>query len=254
MSTGIKRIKVCLNGRRSRQEHPAVPLAPRDVAAAAAAAVEAGAEAVHVHVRGADGAETLVAEDIGAAVRAVRETCPSTPVGVSTGLWITDGDTVAREAILSDWLGLSDAARPDFASVNVFEPGWAKVRDQMIDAGIAVEAGLFTVADAEALAADAGNRDWLRVLVEIVDVPPERAVIEADRILRRLDELEVAAPRLVHGFNTTCWPLIAHAGALGLPTRIGLEDITAAPEGGPVRDNADLVRHALRMWDDSARQ
>lgn len=229
-----------------------MPLSPRDVAVAAAAAVAAGAEAVHVHVRGADGAETLVAEDIAAAVRAVRETCPSTPVGVSTGLWITDGDTAARESALSDWQSLSDATRPDFASVNVFEPGWAKVRDQLIDAGIAVEAGLFTVADAEALAADAGNRDWLRVLVEIVDAPPERAVVEADRILRRLDELEVSAPRLVHGFNTTCWPLIAHAGSLGLPTRIGLEDITADSGGSSVRDNAELVRHALQLWDDSA--
>jgi uncharacterized protein (DUF849 family) len=34
---------------------------------------------------------------------------------------------------------------------------------------------------------------------------------------------------------------------LGLPTRIGLEDITVGPAGEPVADNADLVRRALSV-------
>ena len=49
-----------------------MPLTPAEVAASAAAAVEAGAEAVHVHPRGADGAESLEAGDIAAAVAALR--------------------------------------------------------------------------------------------------------------------------------------------------------------------------------------
>lgn len=252
MSTGVQRIKVCLNGRRGRDEHPAVPLSPHEVAVAAAEAVDAGAEAVHVHVRGPDGAETLRVDDIGASVRAVRAACPGTPIGVTTGLWVTDGDNTARAAALAHWPSLSDTDRPDFASVNVFEPGWAGVRDQLVDAGIAVEAGLFTVADAEALAADPGRNDWLRVLVEIIDVPPERAAAEADRILRRLDELQVEPSRLVHGFNATCWPLITHSGSLGLATRIGLEDTITGSDGGPVGGNGELVRQAIRLWDAAA--
>jgi uncharacterized protein (DUF849 family) len=41
---------------------------------------------------------------------------------------------------------------------------------------------------------------------------------------------------------------VAHAGRLGLPTRIGLEDTTVGPAGEPVTDNADLVRRALTVW------
>jgi uncharacterized protein (DUF849 family) len=121
----IERLKVCLNGERGREDHPSVPLAPAELAASAAAAVDAGAEAVHLHPRGADGDESLLAADVGAAVRAVRQACPGTPVGVSTGLWITGGDPAARHTAVAAWADLSAAARPDFASVNLSEAGWA---------------------------------------------------------------------------------------------------------------------------------
>jgi uncharacterized protein (DUF849 family) len=85
----VERLKVCLNGGRSRADHPAVPLSPAELAASAEAAVAAGAEAVHVHPRNADGIESLAAAEIGAAVAAIRQACPGIAVGVSTGLWIT---------------------------------------------------------------------------------------------------------------------------------------------------------------------
>jgi uncharacterized protein (DUF849 family) len=53
---------------------------------------------------------------------------------------------------------------------------------------------------------------------------------------------------LLHGEQAATWPLVRHAGRLGLPTRIGLEDVLTGPEGDPVRDNAQLVRLALREW------
>ena len=91
VSTGIERMKVCLNGGRGRADHPAVPLTPAELAASAVAAVAAGATAVHLHPRRADGGESLLPTDVAAAVTAVRQACPATPVGVSTGLWITGG-------------------------------------------------------------------------------------------------------------------------------------------------------------------
>jgi uncharacterized protein (DUF849 family) len=50
-------MKVCLNRGRGREDHPAVPLTPAELAASAAAAVAAGAEAAHLHPRRADGGE-----------------------------------------------------------------------------------------------------------------------------------------------------------------------------------------------------
>ena len=59
-------IKACLNGSR-----PA-PATPAELAAEAVGAVAAGAEAVHVHPSDATGRESLAADDIGAAVTAIR--------------------------------------------------------------------------------------------------------------------------------------------------------------------------------------
>ena len=166
----IERLKVCLNGGRRRDEHPAVPITPAELATAAADAVAAGAEAVHMHPRDSAGAQSLDPDRIAAAVTAVRHSCAGVAVGVSTGLWITDGD------------------------------------------------------------------------------PERRPVAAADEILARLDDLGIDGPRLLHGDEAACWPLVAHAGRLGLPTRIGLEDITVGPAGEPVADDADLVREALKVW------
>src|ERR1700729_988179 len=119
----IQRMKACLNGRRGRDEHPAVPVTPAQLAAAAAGAVAAGAEAIHVHPRDASGRESLLAADVGAAVAAVRQACPGGPVGVTTGLWVPGGPPAARQAAVSGWVALPAAARPDFASVNLGEAG-----------------------------------------------------------------------------------------------------------------------------------
>ena len=46
-------------------------------------------------------------------------------------------------------------------------------------------------------------------------------------------------------------PLIARAGTLGLPSRIGL-DTTVGPDGSAASGNAELVRLALHLWNASA--
>jgi uncharacterized protein (DUF849 family) len=241
----VRRIKACLNGGRTRAEHPAVPLTPAELARDAAAAVAAGAEAVHLHPRRADGAESLDAGDIGAAVAAVRAACPGTPVGVSTGLWITGGDANRRFDAVTGWTRLPADQRPGFASVNVSEAGFAELAVLLNRAGIGVEAGVWSAGDAERLA----GVPVARVLIEVLDAPATGAVAAADRILGALDRHGVAGPRLLHGEREACWPLIVHAGRLGLPTRIGLEDTLVTDDGRPAADNAALVRRAARVWD-----
>jgi len=245
---GIRQIKVCLNGGRRRDDHPGVPVTPAELALSAAAAVAAGAEAVHVHPRGADGRESLRAADIGAAVAAIRDACPGVPVGVSTGLWITGGDPEAREAAVAEWASLPAAARPDFASVNLSEPGPGLLAGVLGAAGIEAEAGVWSVEDVETLVATGPGAGWFRILVEIMRPPARGAAATADKVLGALAEAGVPQPRLLHGEGQTCWPLVAHAGRRGLPTRIGLEDTAVRPDGGLARSNAELVRLALDAW------
>ncbi|WP_432827532.1 3-keto-5-aminohexanoate cleavage protein [Dactylosporangium sp. CA-092794] len=244
MLSPIARIKVALNGGRPAGAHPGLPVTPVELAAAARAAVSAGAEAVHLHPRAPSGAESLAAADVGAAIAAVRESCPATTIGVTTGLWITGRDEAARQRAVAGWEELPEYRRPDFASVNVAEPGFTALVATLTGLGVAVEAGVWTLADAGALSI-AGRLP--RVLVEIMQRHDDPV-----QILARLDEAGVAGERLLHGEGELCWPMVALAGRLGLPTRIGLEDTLTGPGGEPVADNAELVRLALSVWSRAA--
>jgi uncharacterized protein (DUF849 family) len=251
----IERIKACLNGRRAPSAHPAVPVTPRQLAEAAVGAVAAGAEAVHVHPRGADGRESLWPADVGAAVAAVRAACPGVPVGATTGLWAA-GDSAAGQAAaaasrqhqVAAWAGLDAAERPDFASLNLSEEGWPQLAATLAAANIGVEAGIWSVADADRIVGFEPPGGWLRIMVEVSGVGAGEAVGRADQILARLATTAPGARPLLHGEDDSCWPLIVHAGRLALPTRVGLEDVTAGPDGQPVGGNADLVRLALELW------
>jgi uncharacterized protein (DUF849 family) len=134
--------------------------------------------------------------------------------------------------------------------VNLSEPGTAGLLEALAAAGVAAEAGVWSAADAHTAAAVSPDRGWLRVLVEVIGVPAAGAVAVAvaDEILRQLDRSGVVTPRLLHGEQATCWPLVRYAGRLGLPTRIGLEDTVTGPEGQPVSGNAELTRLALAAW------
>jgi uncharacterized protein (DUF849 family) len=236
----IARIKVALNGGRPPGAHPALPCTPAELAVAARDSVAAGAEAVHLHPRAADGSESLDPADVGAAVSAVREVCPATPIGVTTGLWITGGDVAARQRAVAGWAQLPPVRRPDFASVNVSEPGLTDLVATLRALAVAVEAGVWSVQDASALSI---MDDLPRILVEVMS--PQT---DALAVLARLDEIGVRGERLLHGEGERCWPMIALAGRLGLPTRVGLEDTLTGPGGAPVTGNAELVRHALSVW------
>jgi uncharacterized protein (DUF849 family) len=119
-------------------------------------------------------------------------------------------------------------------------------------AGIAAEAGVWSVTDVQVLARAVEGGALaalpLRILIEVMGVPASSAPQVAEDILRALDDSPLGGlPRLLHGEGDGCWPLVAQAAREGLLTRIGLEDTTAGPDGQPVSGNAELVRLALAV-------
>ena len=222
-----------LNGGRSRAEHSAVPLTPAELAADAIAVRRAGAFAVHVHPRGRDGTQTIDPKACDAAVAAIRAAVPRMPIGLSTSVAI-DADPFARAAAITGW-----SQRPDFVSVNLSELGWAGIARAALHAGIAIEAGLATPAQAEELGRSPFAHQVLRVLVE-VDGGPEEAVAIAQLAPDGL-------PQLWHGYDASTWDVVAAAGATGIDVRIGLEDVLVLPNGRPAADNAELVAAAVTL-------
>jgi uncharacterized protein (DUF849 family) len=229
-------LKAALNGNRRPGVHPALPITPEALAADAAACVRAGAAAIHVHPRDGGGRESLEAGVVDVAVRAVRAAARA-PVGVSTGAWI-EPDPERRAALVRGW------QEPDMASVNLGEAGAELVMAALLDAEIGVEAGVWSVEDAERLSATGLADRVLRVLVEIVH-PVADPEAEARRIDAALDDLGVRAPRLHHGEEDAAWPVLRQALVLGRDTRIGFEDTLLLPGGQTAESNERLVRAAL---------
>ncbi|MBN9681271.1 MULTISPECIES: 3-keto-5-aminohexanoate cleavage protein [unclassified Corallococcus] len=239
-------LKVCLNGARAATDHPQLSITPEALARDATACHAAGAGAFHVHPRAAHGGESLDAADIGAAVGAIRRACPGVPVGVSTGAWMVP-DVEARRARVAGWRTLSADVRPDFASVNLSEPGWESIADAQLDAGIGVEAGVWFPEDVPRLMAWPRATECLRILVETQSSRPEAACQEARTLVDLLRATGLARPLLVHGSEGGAWAVLGWARRHGFDTRIGLEDTLTLPDGQRAEDNAALVAAALQL-------
>ena len=222
-------LQAALNGTRAKREHPAVPVSADELAEDAAACVAAGASAIHMHPRDDEDRESLgVVDEV---VSRVREAC-GVPVGVSTGAWI-EPDLERRIEAVSAW------REPDYASVNVSEQGFELVMAVLTAAGIGIEAGVWSVADAERLAA--ADIAVLRVLVEDTGLSPVAEMHAA------LDRGGITAPRLQHGFAESTWVQIEDAARRGLDTRVGLEDTLLLPGGEQASGNEELVRAAAGL-------
>ncbi|GFG55819.1 hypothetical protein CQY20_29130 [Mycolicibacterium agri] len=231
-------VKACINGARTPDQHPALPVSPQQIADAALAVHRAGAKAVHLHPKTADGVDSLHPDVVGAAVDAARHGVPGLPIGVTTGAWALP-DPEQRLRTVEGW-----RVRPDFASVNWHEDGAEPLAKLLLGMGIGVEAGIFHAEAAEAWAESEVAEHCLRVMVEL---GPDADTTVADDVLSAVMAAGSPASVLLHGVDESCWPLLQHAGARGVQTRIGLEDTLLLPDGSPAPDNAALVSAAIEL-------
>ena len=79
-------LKACINGARTPDQHPNLPVTPDQLAEAAVAAHRAGAKAVHMHPKTADGVDSLQPQVVAAAVDAVRHAVPGSAARRDDGL------------------------------------------------------------------------------------------------------------------------------------------------------------------------
>ena len=236
-------LKACLNGPTKRDAHPSVPQTPAELAADAAAVVAAGAGAVHLHPRDSSGAETLEPDSVLAAVAAVRAAIPA-PVGVTTGLWAVGGDAARRMSLVGRWVGPD---RPDFASVNLSEPGAAELAALLASLGIAVEAGIWSPDDADRLAATLRRRgaaDPGRAATTARPTAPWRSPPAS----RRPWTATASPPRACT--TATAWPpgpCCAPGSAWAGTSASAWRTPWSCADGRPASGNRELVEAAARL-------
>lgn len=235
-------LKACVNGARLPHEHPALPVTPSRLAREAHAVQQAGAGAVHLHVKDAEGRDTFDAAALTDVLLAVRSSAPGLPIGVTTGAWALP-DPLDRVAAVQAWREV-----PDFASVNWHESGADEVALALMGRGIGVEAGLWHADGVRAWAASPLRERCLRVLVELPDgLGDVESVAVATDLLDRVEAVGTGLPVLVHGEGSSAWPTLRFARQRGRLTRIGLEDTLLLPDGTLAESNAQLVRTALAL-------
>ena len=235
-------LKAAINGGRKRQEHPAVPVSPAELAADVVECLKAGAGSIHLHVRSTSDSsekESLAKEDVEPTLRAVLNVAPVERIGVSTGAWILPHP--ARLEAAKSW-----AVLPGFASVNFGEEGAVDLAKLLLSRRVAVEAGLCDADAAQIFLQSGLATNCLRVLLEPQEQELKSAIETVNAMENVLKSVATDLSFLLHGTEATAWPMMDEAVARGYDVRIGLEDTLVLPDGRIAKDNVELVTEAVR--------
>jgi uncharacterized protein (DUF849 family) len=228
-------LQAALNGDRS---HPAAPRTPAAIAEAARTAVAAGAQSVHVHAFDDAGRETLNAAACAKVLRAIRALCPATPVSLTTSAAIVR-DPEERLRLVAAWEEL-----PNLVTANQGEPGIAELCALLLSRGVAIEAGLLCLEDAQAFVRSSLPAQCRRVLIEPLDAAPDAAVQHAATMEGIVVSAGITLEQVHHSYGIASWAVNRRALERGHGIRTGLEDTPLLPDGSPARDNAELVAAA----------
>ena len=196
---------------------------------------------MHVHPRDSDGHQSLEDGPTRAALEAIRARVPDILIGISTA-WPILPDADERRAAIASWSYL-----PDYVSVNLQENDAADVIRQVLERGIDVEAGLWSVADAQRFIQLGEWSACKRILIEINEQGIEAGRRAVRDILALLEENAVDLPILLHGYDATVWPIYEDSLKHGFDARIGLEDGCLLPSGDVCDCNHALIQQAVRI-------
>jgi uncharacterized protein (DUF849 family) len=238
---GVATLQVALNGSRTAAEHPRIPRTPDELAREARASVDAGAEVLHLHPYDTDGVESLAAEPVAAALRAVRAACPGIPISLTTSADV-ERDPQRRLELVAGWTEL-----PDLVTANQGEDGIVELCEHLIGRGVGIEAGLLALPDAHAFVRSGLAGRCVRVLFEPLDADPDDAVASAAAMEAVMLGAGIALEQVHHGDGIASWAVNRRGAARGHGIRTGLEDTPVLPDGSPASGNGELVAAAAAI-------
>ena len=246
----------------TRDQSPAIPYTPDEIAEEARRSMEAGAAIVHIHARQDDGRPAYDVDTYARIDAAVRARCPDVILNYSTGaIGIDRQERIAHIAAL----------RPDMAALNMGSMNYAiysaKHKTFYHDHVFANPFGdiLYFL---EAMNA-AGTRPELECFdtghihnaSPLIDMGVLRPPLQFSLIMgvlggipgttrhlvQQVDTLPPGAHWQVIGIGARQWPLAAAAVSMGGNLRVGLEDNLYVAPGQLARSNGELVARAAEL-------
>ena len=251
----------------TREQCPAIPYTPKEIAEEAKRAADAGAAIVHIHARTPQGRPDWNVDTFGEIFSEVRARTDAI-INFSTGaVGIAAEERVAHVRDL----------RPEMAALNMGSMNYAIYSEKkkafyhdhvfanpfkdiqlfletMKTAGVRPEMECF----------DAGHIGNTRPLIDMgVLAPPFQFSLimgvlggipgTTRHLVDQVDSLPQGSHWQVIGIGLNQWPLVAAAITMGGNVRVGLEDNFYVEEGKMAKSNGDLVEKARRLAHDLGR-
>ncbi len=238
-------------GRRTKADHPALPITPDELAHVAAASLDAGAAMIHVHVRDRDGRHLLDADAYRAATAAIRASVGDRLVLqiTSEALGIYRPEQQMRVVLEVRPEAVSLALR-ELVPDPTHEAGFAAFLETLRVEKVTPQIILYTPEEATYLAALTG-----RGLIPF-DNPPVLYVLgryTVGQTSRPADLLPFLAPGIaaashwmVCAFGRQETACVTAAALLGGHARVGFENNLFLPDGALAAGNQDLVAATRR--------
>jgi 3-keto-5-aminohexanoate cleavage enzyme len=242
-------VAVAPNGaRKTRDDHPALPMTADEIGLTAAACAEAGAAMIHLHVREDDGTHSLDADRYRDAIAAVRrEAGPDMIVQVtseSAGIFAVEAQRAMVRAVRPEAVSLGIR---ELCPTEAEEPGFAALTSWMEAEGVAPQYILYDPSDV-ARYADLARRGVLATAAPFLLYVLGRysATLTSDPaellpFLRAAEQEKVTVPWAICAFGPKEAACGLAAAALGGHCRVGFENNLALANGDVAPDNAALV-------------
>jgi 3-keto-5-aminohexanoate cleavage enzyme len=252
----------------TREQCPAIPYTPKEIAEEAHRAAEAGAAIVHIHARTAEGSGDWKLEtfaEIFAEVRARTDVI----INFSTGaIGIPPEERVAQIRELQPEMAalnmgsmnyaIYSEKRKAFYHDHVFANPFHDIQfflETMKSAGVRPEMECF----------DAGHIGNTRPLIDmgVLEPPFQFSLImgvlggipgTTRHLVDQVDGLPAGSHWQVIGIGLNQWPLVAAAITMGGNVRVGLEDNFYIEGGRMAKSNGELVEKAARLCHDLGRE
>lgn len=242
-------IMVAPNGaRRTRADHRAIPVTPEEIGETARRCRNAGASAIHLHVRDTAERHTLDADAYRAAINAISRACPDIVIQTTTeaaGLFSLDQQIASVEALRPAYLSFSvtELMREGEAKGERFL-AWAD------EIGIAIQFIVYNVEDVIRFGAlwRAGClhlHEAPRILLVVgrYSTSEDSGLGELEALLATLREqgLDKDAIWMVCAFGRGEIDCLERVIALGGHARVGFENAIVDSGGRTATDNAERV-------------
>jgi 3-keto-5-aminohexanoate cleavage enzyme len=248
----------------TREQCPAIPYTPKEIAEEAKRAAAAGAAIVHIHARTPQGGPDWNVDTFAEIFNEVRART-DVIVNFSTGaVGIAAEERVAH---------LRDL-RPEMAALNMGSMNYAIYSEKkkafyhdhvfanpFKDIQLFLETMKAAGVRPEMECFDAGHIGNTRPLIDMgVLAPPFQFSLimgvlggipgSTRHLVDQVDSLPQGSHWQVIGIGINQWPLVAAAITMGGNVRVGLEDNFYVEEGKMAKSNADLVEKACRLAHD----